>query len=222
MKNLYKCEKCGFQSENWDAVNECERKHLRLDGRSINDEFENKIEYDEGRQLPRRFMIHTDIPSTWNPETQKSEEGLPFYAVYKLEKVLSKAEAEELNADRLAKAHAERIDWMNYTKGVMDRAVAAAALDAENEKLAADAERAIKSYKSAARSAGFDPDELMAVEAAAKAAPAEAAGESHGTFVLEISEPVAKIIEAAIISDCSPEEATPMSAVEAIVAGAAE
>lgn len=229
MKNLYKCEKCGKLHESWDEANKCEDMHLDLDANSIG-EFREKIVYAEGRQLPKEFMIRSIIPSKLNPETGNYEDGLPFYGVYVLKSVLSKAEAEALNAERLAKEQAERVEWMNYSKGVMDRAVAKAALDPENASLAADAERAIRSYKSAARAAGFDPDELIAAAAAAEAAPAtapepdEADGESHGTIMLEISEPVAEIIKAALDSDCSPEEAAadaaPMSAVEAIAAAA--
>jgi len=178
VKNLYKCEKCGKLFESWDNANECEKKHLRLDPYSVEGEFEDKVQYDEGRQLPTRFMIRSEPPRIWNPETCDSEYGIPFYGVYKLERVIPKAEAEELNAARLEKKRREDEEWAAH----------------------------------------------QARKAAEKAAKeAEAAGESHGTIVLEISEPVAEIIEAALNSESSEEAAdAPMNAVEAIAMGAAE
>ena len=83
MKNLYKCEKCGKVSEDYDEIQKCESMHYvmqrpwyEVDG--LNEVLENGTEYKEGQAEPN--IIHVLFTrSYWNGEDWKEEKRCGKY-----------------------------------------------------------------------------------------------------------------------------------------------
>ena len=77
MKNLFKCEKCGKVSENYDEIVNCENMHYVFSNlcdydTDINETLNSMTEYKEGQEEPS--VIHVWFRrSYWDGETWKEE-----------------------------------------------------------------------------------------------------------------------------------------------------
>ena len=63
MKNLYQCDRCGFQSEDYEEVRECENSHAHY-YKGMNME-ESNATFTQGSILPDTIEIHFN---NWNTE----------------------------------------------------------------------------------------------------------------------------------------------------------
>lgn len=82
MKNLYKCEKCGKLSENYDEIARCEQMHFGLSrswvDSDLNETLDSMTEYKEGQEEPN--VIHVVFTrSYWNGDEWKEEKRCGKY-----------------------------------------------------------------------------------------------------------------------------------------------
>ncbi|MBO5919385.1 MAG: hypothetical protein J6Q34_02705 [Bacteroidales bacterium] len=83
MKNLYKCEKCGKVSENYDEVAMCESRHYFMprpwyDVEGLAETLDSMTEYKEGQEEPN--VIHVMFQrSYWDGDDWKEEKRCGKY-----------------------------------------------------------------------------------------------------------------------------------------------
>lgn len=83
MKSMYKCEKCGKISEDYDEIAKCEQMHYVMprpwcDVEGLNETLESATEYKEGQEEPN--VIHVMFQrSYWDGEEWKEEKRCGKY-----------------------------------------------------------------------------------------------------------------------------------------------
>ena len=82
MKTMYKCEKCGKMSDNYDEISRCEQMHYYVhrgwDVDEITDTLENMSEYKEWQDEPN--VIHVLLKrSYWDGDEWKEEKRCGKY-----------------------------------------------------------------------------------------------------------------------------------------------
>ena len=96
MKNLYKCDKCGKVSENFEEIEKCEKMHYYIprpwcDVDGLSETLDSMTEYKEGQEEPN--IIHVMFNrSYWNGDEWKEEKRCGKYKLissYELPLVIS-------------------------------------------------------------------------------------------------------------------------------------
>lgn len=82
MKNLYKCERCGKVSEDYEEIGKCEQMHYVFQNAYASDSLDRKLdamaEYKEGEEEPK--VIHVWFSrSYWDGDTWKEEKRCGKY-----------------------------------------------------------------------------------------------------------------------------------------------
>ena len=112
MKQLYICEKCGQQYDNWDAAYACEEGHIQRWNTNLDEEIAARYTYKPGVRAPQQIIM-VDSQDTLDEEAQQWKHDYTLYT-YKLVGEVSAAERESIlaeNAERVAK---EERYWAEY------------------------------------------------------------------------------------------------------------
>lgn len=130
MKQLYVCEKCGAQFENWDEANTCENSHLTpYDGYMR--ELDNRRTYEKGSVYPDKIAIAFRV---WENDAERYQ-----YVWYKKAAEFGKKELAEITAEREARERREEEQREQWRKEREARKALEAqkALEAENMQVGA-------------------------------------------------------------------------------------
>lgn len=93
MKQIYVCEKCGAQFDNWNEAHQCEDGHV--DSFDVDPEWNPEIAWDEGCAFPKEVVVRS---KEWDWRTDKY---LYRYFRYKAVGPLTKKRVAELEAERI-------------------------------------------------------------------------------------------------------------------------
>jgi hypothetical protein len=105
MKQIYVCEKCGKQFDDYSEAMRCENSHAGLKHIGWEEEITKRQTWANGDRMPSKAILESD--ERWNNETEKSES---FYGEYKLVKILTGKELEEILKEREERIERERIE----------------------------------------------------------------------------------------------------------------
>ena len=107
MKNLYVCEKCGAQFEDYDSCFKCEESHINInDYQEIPD---TAPTWKQGSIMPETVVLKS--ASIWNQETQEYEQK---YATYKLLKMLTRKECEKIEEAAKMRREEQERQWQEF------------------------------------------------------------------------------------------------------------
>lgn len=86
MKEVYICEKCGFQSDNYDEVYQCESSHITGYYNFLDPEYNSFVPaqtFKKGDLFSRSIWVQA---FAYNKETQKSEAIVARYELIDIDK----------------------------------------------------------------------------------------------------------------------------------------
>ena len=106
MKNLYVCEKCGKQFEDYGEANDCENSHVVFN--EIAGEYRNDYlqKWDEGQRFPNNIIVGGQY---YEPETEKRIAVCGLYKFVKIDKELTKTKQDELDKEYLIQKEHDEI-----------------------------------------------------------------------------------------------------------------
>lgn len=108
MKQIYICEKCGAQFEEYDDAYRCERGHINPQDQHVYDferELEDKLTWRQGQRFPERVFFAV---RDWDYATDEERRTI---VAYKLEKELPATEVERRFAANEERKERERQEW---------------------------------------------------------------------------------------------------------------
>ena len=108
MKQIYVCEKCGAQFDNWDEAHQCEDGHV--DSFDVDPEWNPEIAWDEGCAFPKEVVVRS---KEWDWRTGKTEYR---YFKYKSAGALTKKRVAELEAERIRKEEEAEAAYLKRMK----------------------------------------------------------------------------------------------------------
>ena len=111
MKQLYICDKCGAQFDNFDDAWNCENGHLNGFDSSMDEELRKRWRYRPGQVMPERIVMAT---SKWNYDTNPEGEVIYSFFSYKLDKPLPEQESAEILAEYAKRKEQENAYWEEY------------------------------------------------------------------------------------------------------------
>ena len=117
MKQVYICEKCGQEFDNWDAAYECENGHITSFSPELEPEIAKRLIYAQGNRAPNE-MILTELEETWNPETDTCEKRFTLYQYRLVRRVPESQKAEILAEYEKRRAEEQRVlaEWREKWK----------------------------------------------------------------------------------------------------------
>lgn len=115
MKQIYMCEKCGTQYEEYDDAYKCEESHVALDlgGSEFALECWETAKYSLGHAIPDEIVLPSQQKSVWNEDAQKWEPVYTF-GVYKLVKTLSDKDVAKIIDAKNKREEQSRREWEEY------------------------------------------------------------------------------------------------------------
>lgn len=111
MKNVYVCEKCGAQYDQYDEAYACENGHLRFSD-DFNVELDTRKVWKKQMQLPNECVLCVD-QEAWSTEEQRYIHSYTF-GRYKLVKELEATETESILSERALRKEKEDREYKEW------------------------------------------------------------------------------------------------------------
>lgn len=113
MKQIYVCEKCGAQYDNYDAAYKCENEHYFLRTEDFYPEICEHSKYAIGEKLPTRVFLPSIEISEYDEDAGEWKYSY-LWGEYKLVKQLPEKDCEKFIQAKTEREEKSRREWEEY------------------------------------------------------------------------------------------------------------